>query len=149
MIEAAESLRARLASHGPRAFRFAVVGVANTAIDMALFAVLFYWAGWAFLAAHVLAFLVAATNGYLMNKAWTFADTSSGRTAWLKGVGYVAVATVGLCLSSLTIWLAAQVMAVIAAKMLAILASFAWNYMASSSLVFRPEGGCQRNSPGH
>ena len=137
MTEDGSGLRTRLAAHGPKAIRFAIVGVANTAIDMALFAALFYWAGWALLPAHVAAFLVAATNGYLMNKTWTFADGSRGRAAWMKGIGYIAVATVGLGLSSLTIWLAAQAVAVLAAKALAILASFFWNYLASTALVFR------------
>ena len=138
MTEDGAGLRARLAAHGPRAIRFAIVGVANTAIDMALFAALFVWAGWALLPAHIAAFLVAATNSYLMNKAWTFADGSRGRAAWVKGFGYLAVATAGLGLSSLTIWLAALVVPVMAAKGLAIIASFAWNYLASSALVFRP-----------
>ncbi len=141
MTEAGSGLRTRLAAHGPRAFRFALVGIANTAIDMALFAALFYWVGWGLLPAHIAAFLVAATNSYLMNKAWTFADGTRGRAAWIKGIRYVAVATVGLGLSSLTIWLAAFVVPVMVAKVLAIVASFAWNYAASATLVFRGGAG--------
>ncbi len=141
MTETGGGLRDRLAAHGPRAFRFALVGVANTAIDMALFAGLFFWADWPLLASHVAAFLVAATNSYLMNKTWTFADGSRGRAAWVKGVGFVAVAAVGLALSSLTIWLAASVVPVMVAKALAIVASFAWNYAASAKLVFRGGAG--------
>ncbi|MCB9948254.1 MAG: GtrA family protein [Rhodospirillaceae bacterium] len=129
--------RRGLAAHGPRALRFAAVGVANTAIDMALFAVLYYLAGWAVLPAHIAGFLVAATNSYLMNKTWTFADDSRGRAALVKGIGFLAVAGVGLALSSATIWLVAGLVPVLVAKVLAIVASFLWNYIASHLLVFR------------
>ncbi len=117
--------------------RFAVVGVINTGIDLAVFAVLHFEAGVGLMPAHVAGFLVAATNSYLLNKLWTFRDTSRGRVAVRRGIGFLAVAAGGLAVSSAIVWVCHWVVPALLAKLAGIVGSFAWNYWASSRLVFR------------
>lgn len=119
--------------------RFAVVGVLNTAIDVGIFAALHHGAGLDLLPSHVLAFAVAVTNSYLLNKLWTFRDPSRGAAALRRGVGFVLVAIGGLAISSLIIWVCHFWMPAMLAKLAAVVGSFVWNYWASARLVFRPD----------
>jgi putative flippase GtrA len=117
--------------------RFAAVGVLNTAIDLATFALLYHAAGLALMPAHVAAFSLAVANSYVLNKLWTFRDASRGRQAALRGLGFLAVALGGLGVSSAIVWTAHFWMPAMAAKLAGVVGSFAWNYWASSRLVFR------------
>ncbi len=76
-----EALERSLAKHGARPWRFALVGVVNTGLDVGVFAILFYGFGWALLLANAASFIIAVANSYALNKAWTFKDTSRGRAA--------------------------------------------------------------------
>ena len=121
-----------------QATRFALVGVANTAVDLTLFAVLFYALGWPLLVANAGGFLIAVLVSYVLNKTWTFADNSRGSESVRRGVAFGAVAIVGLGVGSAVIWVAALFIPTIAAKLTAIGATFLWNFTASRRWVFRP-----------
>jgi hypothetical protein len=58
--------------HGGRMLRFAVVGVANTAIDVALFSFLYYAQGWPPLWANSAGYAAGLANSYLCDHLWTF-----------------------------------------------------------------------------
>lgn len=131
-------LRPWLATHGGPILRFAVVGCLNAGIDLAVFAGLFYLAGWPALAAHAAGFSLAVINSYLLNKRWTFQDRSRAGEAWRRAGLFFLVALGGLGLSSLAIWLAMAWIPALAAKLLAIGVTFVWNYAISRRLVFRP-----------
>ncbi|MGE0748855.1 MAG: GtrA family protein, partial [Rhodospirillales bacterium] len=66
--------RQSLATHGPSFVRFATVGLVNLAIDMAIFSALHFGLGVALIPANTVAFVVAVTNSFFMNRQWTFAD---------------------------------------------------------------------------
>lgn len=122
-----------------RLVRFAIVGVANTAIDFSIFAALFYLVGWPLLAAHATGFAVAVVNSYVCNKTWTFGDRRPSRLQ--DGAKFLLVALCGLVTGSAVIAVAAQVMPALAAKACAVAATFAVNYWASARYVFvRPLG---------
>lgn len=117
-----------------RLVRFAIVGVANTAIDVSVFAILFYGLHWPLLPAHAAGFAVAVVNSYVCNKAWTFGDR---RPSWIvDGARFLLVAICGLATGSLVIALAAEIMPVLAAKACAVAATFVVNYWASARYVF-------------
>jgi putative flippase GtrA len=122
--------------HGARIIRFGVVGVANTAIDFALFALLYYVALWPLLAANALAYGVAVINSYVLNKYWTFGDTSRGSTAVLRGLLFVGLNLVGLLLASAAIWLLAQFLHPLVAKAGSIAVTFIWNYWSNHRFVY-------------
>lgn len=120
-----------------QAARFAIVGVINTAVDLTFFSVFFYLMAWPLLGANAASFVIAATTGYLLNKAWTFSDKSRGGEAVRRGIAFLAVATGGLAIASLIIWLAAMVLPPILAKLTAIGGTFVWNFTVSRRWVFR------------
>ena len=120
-----------------QASRFATVGAINTLLDLALFSIFFYVLGWHLLAANAASFTVSAINSYFLNKIWTFGDQSRGRQAARRGVVFLAVATGGLAIGSLIIWLAAMVVPPILAKLTAIGGTFAWNFTVSRRWVFK------------
>lgn len=123
-----------------QASRFATVGAINTLLDLALFSMFFYVLDWHLLAANAASFTVSAINSYFLNKIWTFADQSRGRQAVRQGVVFLCVATGGLAIGSLIIWLAAMVMPPILAKLSAIGGTFAWNFTVSRRWVFKIGG---------
>ncbi len=120
-----------------QASRFATVGAINTLVDLGLFSVFFYLLNWPLLGANAASFTVSAINSYFMNKIWTFADQSRGRQAVRRGVIFLTVASGGLAIGSLIIWLAAMVMPPILAKLTAIGGTFAWNFTVSRRWVFK------------
>ncbi|MBM3486055.1 MAG: GtrA family protein [Alphaproteobacteria bacterium] len=131
--------RRTLAEHGPQMVRFAIVGVINTAIDFAIFSALHFGVGFGIVAANVLAFLVAVTNSFIMNRAWTFAGRKgSGRIRYQLPM-FVALNTVGLVLSTVTVLALSEMMQVLAAKVCAIVVVFLWNYATIQRFVYRAD----------
>lgn len=118
------------------ALRFAFVGGINTLIDLGIFSLLLYLYHWPLLAAHSVGFSVAVLNSYLMNKLWTFQDSSIGRESLRQAGLFFLVALGGLAVSSVVITLADLVMYSLLAKIVATGASFLWNYLLSKRFVF-------------
>ena len=106
-------------------------------VDIALFAVLYYLAGWHLILAHVVAFITAISIGFFINKFWTFRDHSRGGEAVLKGFAFLASSAISLGIATAVIWLAAQAMPAIIAKVVSDLCAFAWTYAAARLLIFR------------
>lgn len=77
--------------------RFGMVGVLGTVINIAVFTLVVSVLGFNHNAGAVLAFLVAVTHNYAVNRAWTFAQSGVSHVpfalGWLK---YVAVNLLGL-----------------------------------------------------
>ena len=95
-----ESAAVRLA----RVMRFALVGLANTGVDLFVLNVLTLATGITdgvgFGVQKTFSFLVAVVGSYLLNKHWTFRDQSRRTTAQLYR--FVAVSVVGALLNVLT-----------------------------------------------
>ena len=85
------------------ACKFAVVGVSNTLLSLAVYSVLVSVGEWYPLAA-ALAFVAGAVNGYAWNRRWTFRRGS--RRAPLR---YFAVQLAGLGLTEALLWLLVSV----------------------------------------
>lgn len=51
--------------------KFALVGLLNTGVDVAIFFLL-TWVGVPYMAAQVVSYTCGATNSYVLNKVWTF-----------------------------------------------------------------------------
>lgn len=74
--------------------RFAAVGVGNTAITLASYA-LFVHLGLAYLIAGALSYLLGGVNGFVLNRSWTFAHRghivpAAARYAAITALGIVA-----------------------------------------------------------
>ena len=53
--------------------KFGIVGVSNTLLTFAVYGLLLKGFGVWYLAASAIGFIVGATNGFLLNRRWTFA----------------------------------------------------------------------------
>ena len=81
--------------------RFAVVGVINTTIDIGLFWLLQGPLSVPYLIANGLSYSAGTANSFVLNKAWTFADTRRQGQVLLQFPIFVAVNVVSLGLSSI------------------------------------------------
>ena len=54
--------------------KFAAVGATGYAVNLAVYTALLRGAGWHYIYAATVSFLVAVTNNYLWNRVWTFRD---------------------------------------------------------------------------
>jgi putative flippase GtrA len=98
-------MRARVRTMGMEAgrfVRFALVGVSNTLLTLASFALLSAL-GLASGPASALAFAVGATNGYFLNRSWTFRSARGGPATIAR---YVAVQALGALFSGAGVALA-------------------------------------------
>lgn len=139
--------------YGPLAaqfLRFAVVGVANTGIDFAVFNVLIrifgVTKGEAIIPIKFAAFLAANINSYLLNKKWTFKDNTKGEGA-RKFSLYLTVSVVGALLNLSTVYLittfidplfslSPQLWANVA-NLVATGISLVWNFLGYKIIVFK------------
>jgi putative flippase GtrA len=80
--------------------KYGLVGVTNTLAYMAVYAIAVSAGVW-YIAASALAFGVGATNGYLMNRSWTFRHTGEHRTTVSR---YVVVQVGGLLTDLGLLW---------------------------------------------
>jgi putative flippase GtrA len=130
-----------------RVLRFGLVGIAGAVVHIGAFWMLQRLAGLGNSPAWILAFLVAATSTWAMNRAFTFQDRANTDqiTEWLRylaiaGAGAVAhFAVFQLAIRLVPLFLQHPALAIIPGS----LASFAVTYAGASLLVFRNA----RNNP--
>lgn len=113
-----------------KAIRFGLVGVLNTLIDVATFALLIALSFPA-LAANVGAWLVAISASYVMNSRWSFERDLQLREGWsiLRFVGLGALVSLGI--SSGAILALAPVIGLWPAKILGVAAAAVLNFIAA------------------
>src|SRR5437660_10974235 len=139
-----ETLRTRLArawrqrAVSLKALSFATVGLVNTAVDAAIFFLMLGFATSSLIVANVTGWLVAVTGSYVMNSLTTFSAETGGKLRLKDYAGFVGSGLVAVTATTLTLLAAAQLMPVWAAKVLAILVSFAVNFSITHFVVFRP-----------
>jgi putative flippase GtrA len=119
------------------AARFAVVGACNTGVDFAVFSLLFYIFDAPLLVANTIAYLLAVSNSFVLNKYWTFAKTCQAGRIEQQISRFLLLGLVGLALSNIVVWRLAVYLPEIVAKMLAVVVLFAWNFGTSRLLVFK------------
>lgn len=93
----APNIRAARRSDWHELLRFCVVGASGYVVNLAVFTLLVHAAGLHYLAAAVLAFVVAWTNNFVLNKFWTF--KRHGLSAVQQGARYLLVSLVALGLN--------------------------------------------------
>jgi putative flippase GtrA len=130
-----------------KAASFAMVGVVNTLIDLGIFLLAYGVFGLPLIAANVLSWLVAVSCSYVMNSFITFAHESGRKLSWRAYGTFVASGIAGVIANTATLVVAAHWMPVIAAKLLAIIASFLVNFSLSHFVVFRPHAAALKHRP--
>jgi len=130
-----------------KAASFATIGVVNTLIDLGVFLIAYSVFALSLVPANVLAWLVAVSCSYVMNSFVTFAR-ESGRKLRLRDYGsFVASGIAGVVTNTTVLVIAALWMPVLAAKLLAIAASFLVNFSLSHFVVFRQRDRRVETSP--
>ena len=120
----------------PEIGRFAVVGLINFGIDVAVFSIAFYCLGIQLIIANTIAYSLATINSYLMNKYWTFAGRSGRNISTTEFTRFLLFNVGGLALSNLTVFLLAEFVMPLIAKLGAVGVTFVWNYLTIRRFVF-------------
>jgi len=142
---AGESLR-RLRQSGYPLFvqfmKFALVGVSNTLITLLVYAFLLKVVGMWYLAASAIGFICGATNGFLLNRRWTFREHVGDA---LTPVRWAIVQTCGLAVNEGMLYLLvhdahlekilAQVAATVIVTITTFLANRAWTFRVDSPVA--------------
>jgi len=127
-----------------KATSFALVGVVNTVIDLAVFTLAYNFLPLPSVSdkvhlvlANLIAWFVAVSCSYVMNSTFTFAAESGRQLRWRDYGTFVASGVVGAAANTTTLVLAAYVVPVWIAKAMAIGVSFLVNFSMSHFVVFR------------
>jgi len=120
-----------------KALSFGLIGVVNTAIDLAVFFAAYGMFDVALVPANVLAWLVAVSCSYVMNSFITFARESQRKLRWRDYGAFVASGVAGVIANTTTLVVLSYWMPVLAAKLVAIGVSFLVNFSLSHFVVFR------------
>ncbi len=120
-------------------FRFAVVGVINTAVDWVIFFSLSHTMVWFFdrpLVANALAFAGGFTNSFFLNRWWTFQSTQSKHIQ--QASKFFLVALVGLALSEVVIAVVLPLTdSRVVSKFVAVIITLSWNFLGGKYWAFR------------
>ena len=116
-------------------FKFALVGVLNTGIDVAIFFLL-SWLGIPYVAAQVVSYSCGAANSYLLNKVWTFRSCG---LSYAEIVRFAAVNLTSLGISVVVLTLLHDMagLGLAAAKGGATACALAANFLGNKLWVFR------------
>lgn len=117
--------------------KFSVVGASNTVIDFGVYLLSTRVLGFYYLIGNVISFTVAGTWSYVINRKWTFRDTTTRvHTQYLK---FLIVSLVGLGLTSLLLYLFVHHLHLhdIVGKALAVAIVLIWNFSLNRLWTFR------------
>lgn len=115
---------------GVKAFRFAVVGIVNTVVDMAVFALL-VTESFAPLFANLLAWLVAVSFSYALNSRWSFDRCEQLSEARSFGRFITLGALISLGVSSGAIAVLTETIGLWPAKILGVAVAAVLNFIAA------------------
>lgn len=116
--------------------RFGVVGVINFGLDAVIFFLALATITDSLVVANILAWLVAVSSSYLLNTRFTFAAHAVPFS--VRGWAIFSFSQVGgLVANTAVVLIAAPYVPLIAAKVLAVLAGFAVNFVLARVVVFR------------
>jgi putative flippase GtrA len=118
--------------------KFALVGLLNTGVDVAIFSLL-VWLDVSYLSAQVVSYCCGAANSYLLNKLWTF---KSCGLSYAEMVRFAAVnlISLGMAMALLALLQDQAGMGLARAKAVATLGALAANFIGNKLWVFRSGG---------
>jgi putative flippase GtrA len=117
--------------------RFALVGVLNTFVDVALFTTLSAALGLVPAWANIPSYGAGVLVSFLLNRRWTFRKRGGAPAAVMAEFSrFMAINLAGLLLSTALVAAFALMMPPLAAKVLSLPVSFAWNFLLSRGFVF-------------
>jgi putative flippase GtrA len=121
-----------------KAVSFGLIGVINTVVDLGVFLVAYGVLELPLVLANVVSWGVAMSFSYVMNSSITFAAESGGKLRWKDYAKFAVSGIAGVIANTAALVVASYFMAVLAAKLIAILVSFVVNFSLTHFVVFRP-----------
>ena len=120
--------------HLTKMVKFGFVGVGNTLVDFVVFSLLVSTTGIDAVFCNVISYTCGVLNSFILNRIWTFPDASRDR-AFTRLLLFYAANGLGLASSTFIVWLLAEPVGPLIAKLIALPVVFLMNY-ASSHLIF-------------
>ena len=131
-----------------KAASFAAIGAVNTLVDFGFFIIAYKLFDIPLISANVLAWLIAVSGSYVMNSYITFAAESGRTLTWRAYGAFVASGIAGVIANTATLFVVYELvlepifepeswMPLVAAKVMAIVASFVVNFSLAHFVVFR------------
>lgn len=119
----------------PRAL---IASIAMSALDIALLAALVELAGWPPLVAATVSYLAGGVGQYILSSRWVFAN--SPRNLAVGFTSFTVLSLVGLAITWVVMACLCDFwqMSYAAAKVAALGAAFAWNFLSRKYLIFTP-----------
>jgi len=117
--------------------KFSLVGVLNTAIHYGVFYVLYRFGGFYYLLASGMAFGVALTHSYILNKIWTFKQRESRGHREFSKFFLVNILSLAANLATLAILVESLAVHPPIAQLLAYGISWAMNFLGNRFWTFR------------
>lgn len=121
--------------------RFIVVGGINTLVDIGTFFILFYGFDIGLVPANIIAFMVAVSNSYALNRYWSFAHLQSNKHSVIEYLQFVFVSILTLGLSTSILVYGQNHLPVGYLKFIAAGITPIFNYLLYRFLVFTPRVG--------
>jgi len=120
-----------------RLFKYSIVGVSGTTIDIVTLFILVEFLSISVILGSVFAFLIAATNNFFLNKAWTFSNKN--RNYQHQYVKFMMVSVVGLSITISLMWLFNSFLGIwyILAKLITSACVLIWNYLGNRCWTFK------------
>jgi putative flippase GtrA len=116
--------------------RFLAVGVINTLVDFAIFAVLTF-GGVAPVPANIASYGCGILTSYSLNSSWTFAPADGPKHSWPRFLGTIGASLAVLALSTLLVATFARMMPVLLAKVIATVVTTAVNFLVLRRILGR------------
>jgi putative flippase GtrA len=131
-----------------KAASFAAIGAVNTLVDFGFFIIAYKLFDIPLIPANVLAWLIAVSGSYVMNSYITFAAESGRTLTWRAYGAFVASGIAGVIANTATLYAVYELVLepifepeswipLVAAKVMAIVASFIVNFSLAHFVVFR------------
>lgn len=118
---------------------FAMIGLANTAIDFGAFTFAYKVLELPLVLANVLAWLVSVSGSYVMNTMITFRSETGRILRRSDYLSFAASGILGLIATTTTLVIFSSYVPVFIAKLVSILVGFIINFTMSHFVVFRPK----------
>ena len=121
-----------------QAFKFAIVGVINTLINLAVLYIFTEFLGIYYLVSAIFAFIVANINSFLLNKIWTFKENIKHKAA-SRYIKFVVVSVIALVVNLIFLYAAVEYFKLwyMFAQVLAVILNFLINFFGNKIWTFR------------
>lgn len=122
--------------------QFGLVGGLGFVINLAVFALCERGIGMPYLIAYGVAWLVAVTNNFLLNRRWTFNEHARSSQIHFQALRFVLVSAIAAAAGAGLLALLVEVggMAKLPAEAIAVAASTPLNFLGNKLWSFRPKG---------